>query len=63
MGQEAGDPLMGHLARKQTLPYRITYPRGSTFGPLCLSFPEDCGGSGGRRPTDGPLGSKTDFTL
>ena len=45
---------MGHLARKQTLPYRITYPRGSTFGPLCFSFPENCGGSGGRRPTDVP---------
>ena len=33
---------------------RSTYPRGSTLGPLCLSFPEDCGGSGGRRPTDVP---------
>lgn len=31
-----------------------TYPKGSTLGPLCLSFPDDAGDSGGRRPTDVP---------
>ena len=58
MTQEIGDtaPLKYCEGRVLSLSIRSTYPRGSTFslGPLCLSFPEDCGGSGGKRPTDVP---------
>ena len=35
-----------------------TYLKGSTLGPLFLSFPDDAGGSGGRRPTDVPSRNK-----